>query len=201
MAVNRHIRLFNSIARPYGWFHRPLTRRYLDLIRLHLPGIGLPPGSRVLDIGCGPGSFASAFKLSGFSVEGVDGSPRMASIAESNGIDCRVADATENLPYADNSFTLVTAAYVAHGFPREHRIQLFLEMNRITSDLVLLHDFAPASDGFPVLSVIGMLERLERSDYIGFRQNGLAELEGIFDSVTVHPVDTQVSWYICRSSR
>ena len=200
MAVNRHIRLFDSIARPYGWFHRSLTRKYLDLIHLHLSDIGLSPGSRVLDVGCGPGSFGLAFKRSGFLVEGVDGSSRMAAIAESNGIECRVADATENLPYADNSFSMVTAAYVAHGFPSEHRVRFYLEMNRVASNLVLLHDFSPASGGFPFLSVIGALERLEGSDYLGFRRKGLTELESIFENVAVLPVDPRVSWYLCRTA-
>ncbi|MBN1686210.1 MAG: class I SAM-dependent methyltransferase [Spirochaetales bacterium] len=198
MGVSEHIRLFDGIARPYAWFHRIQTKRYIGILRRHLPAIGLLPGARILDVGCGPGSFGTAFKHFGFSVSGVDGSPRMASIAASNGIECTVADATEGLPYADGSFDVAAAAYLAHGFSREHRVKLFAEMNRVTSNLVILHDFSPGDGGIPFFTVTGFLEILEHSDYIAFRQSGYDELRETFDRVEVLPVDRWLSWYVCH---
>ncbi len=43
----------------------------------------LPPGSRVLDAGCGPGLVSEAFLAAGHRVEGVDLSPEMVSRARS----------------------------------------------------------------------------------------------------------------------
>ena len=198
MSVSKHIRLFDRIARPYGWFYQVQTRGYLRLVQQYLPDIGLPAGSSVLDVGCGPGPFGAAFKHFGFSVTGVDGSPKMASIALSNGLECRVADATEKVPFPDRSFDMATAAYLAHGFPREHRVKLFHEMNRVADRLVILHDFSPAAGGFRLGSVTGFLEKLERSDYVEFRKHGLEELRQIFPRVDLIQVDKQLSWYVCR---
>jgi ubiquinone/menaquinone biosynthesis C-methylase UbiE len=197
MSIDRHIRLFDSIARPYSWFHRLQVRMYLTLLRRHLSKIGLPAGSTVLDVGCGPGSFGIAFKHWGFEVEGIDGSPKMAAIAASNGIECTVADATVDLPFADDSFDAVVAAYLAHGFSHNHRLSLFHEMSRVASNLVLLHDFSPASGGFPFTSITAFLELLEGSDYANFRRNGVGELEEACRHVTVLPVGKRVSWYVC----
>lgn len=197
MGVDGHIRLFDTIAKPYSWFHRLQVRKYLGVLDRHLSEVGLAGNSTVLDVGCGPGSFGIAFKRAGFPAAGVDGSSKMAAIAESNGIECRVADATVGLPFAGGSFDLVAAAYLAHGFSREHRLGLFREMNRVSKNLVLLHDFSPANGGLPIVTITGLLEHLEGSDYVDFRRNGVAELEEIFEQVRVVPVSRRLSWYIC----
>jgi ubiquinone/menaquinone biosynthesis C-methylase UbiE len=173
-------------------------RRYIALLRDQLPGIALSDNAKVLDVGCGPGALGIAFKHFGFPAWGVDGSRKMAAIAASNGLESRVADATVHLPYPDNSFEVVTAAYLVHGFTREHRAGLFSEMRRVSKNLVLLHDFSPSGNGISLLTITGLLEFLERSDYIDFRRNGVQELEKFFGSVRILPVNRQLSWYICR---
>ncbi|GAB5388392.1 MAG: class I SAM-dependent methyltransferase [Alphaproteobacteria bacterium] len=42
---------------------------------------GLPKGSRILDLGCGPGRDMAAFKARGYRVEGVDGAEGMVDLA------------------------------------------------------------------------------------------------------------------------
>ncbi|MEL6206974.1 MAG: methyltransferase domain-containing protein [Pseudomonadota bacterium] len=42
----------------------------------------LPPGARVLDLGCGPGSAAAAMQASGFSVDALDASAGMVRVAK-----------------------------------------------------------------------------------------------------------------------
>jgi len=199
MGVDRHIHLFDTIARPYSWFHRIEIRKYTTLLRRHLPSIGVFPPLSVLDVGCGPGSFGIALRRQGFSASGVDGSTKMASIAVSNGLECKIADATVGLPYPDNSFDLVTAAYLAHGFTQEYREVLFSEMKRVARRLVLIHDFSPAEKGIPVFTITGLLELLEGSDYVKFRHNAVRELETVFGSVQVFPISRWISWYICRA--
>lgn len=196
--MDKHIQLFDSIARPYGWLHQPISKKYIELLAQYLNTLDIETGSRVLDVGCGPGSFGMAFKSLGFEVVGVDGSPKMASISRSNGLECHVADATVKLPFPDGSFDLVAAAFLAHGFPVRNRRGLYQEMKRVSTGLVLLHDFSPASQGFSPVSVIGLLEKLEGSDYVNFRRSGLEELEKLFQLVTVLPIHKRASWYICR---
>lgn len=53
---------------------------YMD--RLYTPFLSrLPPGSHILDVGCGSGRDAKAFKDRGFVVTAIDGSPEMCRLA------------------------------------------------------------------------------------------------------------------------
>jgi SAM-dependent methyltransferase len=197
-SVKSHIALFNVIAFPYGWFFRFEKARYGAILRLHLDALSLASGSRVLDVGCGPGAFAAAFRADGFQVTGVDGAPKMAEQALAHGIECHVADASLRLPFGAGEFDLVAAAYVAHGLRHESRIALYREMKRVSTGPVLLHDFSPSVGVFPPWSIIGLLERLEGSDYRVFVSRGLEELREVFASVHVTDVGRTVSWYVCR---
>jgi SAM-dependent methyltransferase len=198
MSVEEHIRFFDRIALPYSISYRIARNSYRRLLETHLVRLGLPKGVRVLDVGCGPGSMAAAFADMGFSVHGVDGAPRMAAIAARNGIPCSVADATAALPFADGSFDLAVAGWVAHGIHQPARERLYREMRRVAAKAVLLHDYSPSERGFPLLSVMGLLERLERSDYVAFRQGARGELESVFDRVEIIPINARASWYYCR---
>lgn len=196
--TDRHIKLFDSIAGPYNLFFPSLRKHFGNLIREHGHRLQLPAGCRVLDVGCGPGALAAAFIDAGFRAEAIDGSPRMAGYAAKNGVPSQVADATSGLPYPDGAFQLAAAASVAHGLPSDSRNKLYLELKRVASDTVLLHDYSPAHDGFSPFSIIGILERLEKSDYIGFRRNAKTELQSLFSSVEIVPINARSSWYICR---
>ena len=199
MTTENHIRLFERIAVPYSLFFGSARRRYRRLIEANRQSIGLPPdNARVLDVGCGPGSMAAAFSDLGYTVRGVDGSPRMAAIAAANGIPCSVADATRQLPFADDSFDVAVAAWVAHGVPAPERMAIYGEMRRVAKHSVLLYDYSPGERGFSPFSVIGILERLEGSDYIAFRRQGMTELESLFDRVEILPIDKRASMYMCR---
>jgi hypothetical protein len=62
---------------------------------------------------------------------------------------------------------------------------------------VLLHDFSPSAGGFPPVTIAGILELLEGSDYVNFRQHCVEELESVFSRVQVLPINKRLSWYIC----
>ncbi len=71
----------------------------------------LPPGAKVLDIGCGTGQQTMLFKNKGFDVVGIDiseGLVRVANKKLGEGI-CLVSDACK-LPFSDASFDAISSA-------------------------------------------------------------------------------------------
>ena len=72
----------------------------------------LPPGSRLLDVGCGTGELVGAARAAGHDAIGVDPDPEMAALAGTVlGEDVAVAGLPD-LPWADDGFEVVTAAFV-----------------------------------------------------------------------------------------
>jgi SAM-dependent methyltransferase len=74
-----------------------------------LSRLGIGPGTRILDAGCGAGLFAGMAAVRGADVVGVDVSAPLVSVAESRFPDARfeVGD-VESLRFEDGSFDVVT---------------------------------------------------------------------------------------------
>ena len=152
----------------------------------------------MLDIGCGTGAFAAAFAHAGFRVRGLEGAPAMASRARKHNVPCDVGDATNRLPFQDETFELVTGAFVLHGLKSPGRISILEEAGRVTCGPVLWHDFAPIPPEEFRPGIIDLLELLEGSDYRGFTQHGLSEMRRVFRTVEVIPISERNVWYLCR---
>ncbi len=75
------------------------AQEYAELVSRGTPDAALqafidavPPGGRVLDLGCGPGNSAAMMRDAGLQAEAVDASPGMVALArETYGLDARVA--------------------------------------------------------------------------------------------------------------
>ena len=123
-----------------------LTRRRVALART------LVPDGRVLDVGCGTGTFLGA--LDGdFERHGVDVSASMLDQARARGLDVRQAGG-EALPYPDASFDLVTTFAVLHHLvEREAVRKAVAEMCRVTrpGGAVLVWDHNPLNPYWPLL--------------------------------------------------
>ncbi len=74
-------------------------------------GLGLSPGSRVLDVAAGTGSITRLMESCGLDVLAVDQSQEMTQIAKRRGAKAVLATA-EQLPFADNTFDGVTFGYL-----------------------------------------------------------------------------------------
>lgn len=64
----------------------------------------VPPGSRVMDLGCGDGSLLALLKTQGVQGEGLEISASGAAVAHRKGIKVRQGRIDQALPFADHSF-------------------------------------------------------------------------------------------------
>jgi ubiquinone/menaquinone biosynthesis C-methylase UbiE len=138
------------------------TARFYDTLveppNVVLRRIGLqmcPPweGMRVLEVGCGTGANLSLYENAGCDVFGIDLSPAMLEVASrklSERADLRLADAAE-MPYADDSFDLVTSFLTLHEMPAATRAAVMDEMVRVVNQRgrLLLIDYRSGPIRFP----------------------------------------------------
>ena len=103
-----------------------------DLPLVNLLAEALSFGSKVLDLGCGPGQFSKYLSEKGFRVEGVDNSGEMLTIANKKvpGIAFRKMD-MRHLDYADETFDAILAAYSIIHIPTEELETVCREIRRV----------------------------------------------------------------------
>jgi SAM-dependent methyltransferase len=102
-----HGELWSSGARIWAQLVEPNARPFYDAVQERL---GIVQGTRLLDIGCGPGGSALLAAQRGAWVAGLDASPGSIEVARERvpDGDFRVGD-MESLPWPDGSFDAVTA--------------------------------------------------------------------------------------------
>ncbi len=103
---------FTPAAADYPLYRRAFPAELFD--RLARFGIGLP-GQAALDVGAGSGLMAAALASRGAKVCLTDLS---AALMNQSNLDRRVVGRAERLPFADETFDLVTAAQAWHWFDR-----------------------------------------------------------------------------------
>jgi ubiquinone/menaquinone biosynthesis C-methylase UbiE len=84
---------------------------------------GLPRGARVADLGCGSGAFTELLRQAGFSVVGLDISPKLVAVGRNKypGLELIEGDA-ENLPFESESVDGVLLSGLVHHFPNPRRV-------------------------------------------------------------------------------
>lgn len=191
----RKIQTFDWIAPIYSLFYAYQKRHYSAILAKMEKEVDLSAYKTIIDIGCGTGALCSVLNQRGFVVTGVDSARKMLNVGakkrENSAITFVQASALETLPFADKSFDICIASYVAHGLKVHERKILYAEMNRITKHLVIMHDYNEKRS-----SLIDVVERLERGDYFNFIKLAKSEAEENFADVRVIDVSLRAAWYV-----
>lgn len=133
--------------------------KYVDRFSHSLRLIGLKraparKGMRVLEVGCGTGTYLELYRSHGCDVYGIDMSPSMLEQAEKKlgpDVALHLGDASD-MPYEDDFFDLVIAMLTLHEMPHEMRNPVISEMKRVVKNdgRIMLIDYHPGPIGFPV---------------------------------------------------
>ena len=116
----------------------------LEALRPHLK-----PGAAVLDLCCGSGEAAAPWLAAGYTVTGLDISPRALELAAQRHPDLkRVEGLAEDPPLADTSFSAIQMSVALHEFPRSDRERVLRSVLRLLEPggslvLVDLHQAGP----------------------------------------------------------
>ena len=198
--MDKHTRLFHRIAPVYNFFFNSQKKNYQEILERHLDLLNLPPGGKVLDIGCGTGAFLACFARLGYCATGVDAAEGMLKAARSStsafDIDFVQADATKALPFEDGSFDLVVSSYVIHGVKTDLRRNIYEEAARLSKGLILFYEYSGKRSW-----LIDFVEWAEGGDYFNFIRNGAREMRGIFERVEVKNVGSHAALYLCKPKR
>lgn len=193
--------IFNLIMPIYALIFRLQVKKYGDILERFSAQAEIGDYESVLDVGCGNGALAKAFRLRGLRVAGVDFLPAMAAAARRNlkkdgDIEIRRADVLEGLPFGDKSFDLAVASYVLHGMHPDERVKVYAEMSRVAGKAVIFYDYNANR-----ALLTSLVEAIEGGDYFRFIRTGRGEMEKHFASVRVIDVDKRAAWYICRTPK
>jgi ubiquinone/menaquinone biosynthesis C-methylase UbiE len=190
--VERHKFIFNVIAPIYASLDNIVKKGHHKAIKNVINIVDLK-GKRVLDIGTGAAAWGALFMEYGADVHGVDFAQNMITKAKKiygKKMKFSVANAMDLSHIDNNSYDIVTASFVLHGFPYEKRNIILKEMHRISKDIVIINDYyghTPALGRF--------LEFLEGSDYKNFKKEFITELKDLFTFITVCNADAGQAVY------
>ncbi len=185
--------IFNLIAPVYSLIDKGSEVEFQKMAAIFNDHFPLA-GKNILDVGCGTGSWIRA--LGNFKPDkmvGTDFSLKMLQQAQKKHPEIEfIHQSGENLSaFQDNSFDIVTTSFVLHGMKTPKRTKVLAEMKRIAREQVVIHDFYTNHHW-----IIRILEFLERSDYIHFKQHFTEELEQQFVNTQVIPADNGNALYV-----
>lgn len=191
---------YAEMTEKYGVGHDPL-----DLI-------DVGPDDVVLDVACGTGRMTLPLAARARHVTGFDITPAMVDIARKAqaeagvaNIDWRIGN-VHALPFADDSFTLVTCGLAAHHFTEPATV--LAEMRRVCRpggriaviDLTPPAEKAEALDRFEKLRDASHVHALTPEELRGLgRDLGLSEVAAHTFLTPSAPVDVILSWPISET--
>ncbi len=126
---------FDKLAGSYDSWYGTEFGRYADDLekRLIIQFARPKKGEKVLDVGCGTGTYGSEFSKMGLEVTCLDMSKRMLNIAKtkSKNIDTILGN-VEDMPFEDNTFDLIVGITLIEFLPKPEKA--IREMRRVLKD-------------------------------------------------------------------
>jgi SAM-dependent methyltransferase len=109
----------HATADDYDVFAPEASARLIsEFVRL----TGLPPHSRVVDLGCGSGTFTNLLRRAGYACVGLDISGKLIEVGRRKHPELELLQGDiEHLPFAAGSFDGVLLSGVVHHFPDPSR--------------------------------------------------------------------------------
>ena len=167
----------DAYSRFMGRFSEPLAERFVE-------AVGVRPGQRALDVGCGPGVLTGELvkRLGEDNVSAIDPSAPFIAVVRDRfpGVDVRSGEA-EKLPFPDDSFDLTLAQLVVHFM--SDPVTGLSEMGRVTRDsgVVAASVWDMAGGGSPLSTFWRAVRDIDpkardESGRPGAREGHLAEL-------------------------
>jgi ubiquinone/menaquinone biosynthesis C-methylase UbiE len=111
-------------------------------------------------------------------------------------IDFQWATIANDLPFENDSMDLVSASFVAHGLPKDLRLKMLRDMNRISNQFVILIEFNQTRRWY-----IDFIEWAEHGDYFNFIKTIDDELNTIFNYVRKVQLNATSSIYVCKKDQ
>lgn len=194
---------WNLMASAYEAETVPTLRSFAEeALRLAAP----PPGARLADVACGPGTLALVAASAGFAVDAIDFSPQMIALLEQtarergvNGIHARVGDG-QALPYPDGAHEAAFSLFGLMFFP--DRARGFAELRRILRPgaRAVVSSWQPMERSRAISALFGALQQALPPDGspppqpppLLTQEACRAEMGQSFDEVAVHPASNQV---------
>jgi ubiquinone/menaquinone biosynthesis C-methylase UbiE len=174
---------FTKQARPFATAATMRDKRALELL---LGATDAGAGDTVLDVACGPGIVVCAFAEIMRHATGVDLVPAMIEQAQSlqrerglKNVSWKVADVYV-LPYADDSFSIVTSRYAFHHLENPRDVLSEMKWVCKSGGKVALVDVVASADPQRA-EHFNQMEKLRDPSHV--RALSLSEMEGLFHDV------------------
>ncbi|MBI2712655.1 MAG: methyltransferase domain-containing protein [Bdellovibrio sp.] len=206
MQMREYVTKYDSLAAEDTLFNIPHRKEYL------LSRIG--KGKRVLDVGCLGGRISKVIQDQNNEVWGVEVNANAAAVAEKRGIQVKVANVEDGLPFENSSFDVVNAGEVvehlydtkfffqeSHRVLKEGGILIFTtpNLNSIENRIRILLGGYPSmigaypEDHFGDHVRIFNLEKIEELCFqTGFKVEDVSGAPGLYEAG--HGLDKPLGW-------
>ena len=186
--------------------YRKIARRYDALIEPFIKGLRatsmkmIPSKEemRVLDVGCGTGTYLNLYQKGGCKAFGMDRSPAMIDVARrklGKRAKLHIGDAA-HMPYPDGTFDLVVAFFALHEMPAFIRSAAVNESKRVMKKegRMLLVDYHPGPircpKGWILKMMIACVEMGAGKEHFRNYRDFLAG-RGVFPLITDHRLSVE----------